>query len=193
MAKGIRGLEERHEQRQQQLIRDTRPLFSRFLDYLKDPNSAIVMMFATAAATFFLPSVNDIILLIGILFFTICMTGHRSLPFRMPEHSNMMDDNDPAPGSKKARKARGICFFGNEQHTGLELWFNNEDMRTHCLIFGSTGSGKTQTLLSLSYNALIQGSGFIYVDGKGDNSLFAQVFSMARSMAVKMIYCSSIS
>ncbi len=29
---------------------------------------------------------------------------------------------------------------------------------------------------------LVQGSGFIYVDGKGDNSLFAKVFSMCRSM-----------
>ena len=54
-------------------------------------------------------------------------------------------------------------------------------MRTHALIFGSTGSGKTEALLSIAYNALIQGSGFIYVDGKGDNSLFAKVFSMVRS------------
>jgi intracellular multiplication protein IcmO len=28
----------------------------------------------------------------------------------------------------------------------------------------------------------VQGSGFIYVDGKGDNSLFAKIFSMARRM-----------
>ena len=37
--------------------------------------------------------------------------------------------------------------------------------------------------MSLAYNALIQGSGFIYVDGKGDNALFAKVYSMARRMA----------
>ena len=36
--------------------------------------------------------------------------------------------------------------------------------------------------MSLAFNALVQGSGFLYVDGKGDNSLFAKVFSMARSM-----------
>ncbi len=46
----------------------------------------------------------------------------------------------------------------------------------------TTGSGKTEALISLAFNALVQGSGFIYVDGKGDNSLFAKVFSMARSM-----------
>ncbi|MGL6030197.1 MAG: TraM recognition domain-containing protein, partial [Legionella sp.] len=46
----------------------------------------------------------------------------------------------------------------------------------------STGSGKTEALVSLAYNALVQGSGFIYVDGKGDNSLYAKVFSLVRSM-----------
>ncbi len=55
-------------------------------------------------------------------------------------------------------------------------------MRTHVLIFGSTGSGKTEALVSLAFNALVHGSGFIYVDGKGDNSLFAKVFSMVRKM-----------
>ena len=50
------------------------------------------------------------------------------------------------------------------------------------LIFGSTGSGKTEALVSIAFNALVQGSGFIYVDGKGDNSLYAKVFSMVRSM-----------
>ena len=55
-------------------------------------------------------------------------------------------------------------------------------MRTHVLIFGSTGSGKTEALISMAYNALLQASGFIYVDGKGDNSLFAKLFSMVRSM-----------
>ena len=64
----------------------------------------------------------------------------------------------------------------------LELWFANEDMRTHVLIFGSTGSGKTEALVSMAYNALLQACGFIYVDGKGDNSLYAKVFSMCRSM-----------
>lgn len=55
-------------------------------------------------------------------------------------------------------------------------------MRTHVLMFGSTGSGKTQALISLAYNALLHGSGFIYVDGKGDNTLYASIFSMVRSM-----------
>src|SRR4029078_10956905 len=71
---------------------------------------------------------------------------------------------------------------GNELSTSEELWFTNEDMRTHALIFGSTGSGKTEALISIAFNALAQSSGFIYVDGKGDTSLYAKIFSMVRSM-----------
>ncbi|NDA64662.1 MAG: hypothetical protein EBX50_21925, partial [Chitinophagia bacterium] len=32
----------------------------------------------------------------------------------------------------------------------------------HFLVTGSTGSGKTETLVSLAFNALVQASGFIY-------------------------------
>ncbi len=97
--------------------------------------------------------------------------------------SGVLDYNDPKPGTiNEPQKARGIYFFGNELRNNQEMWFTNEDMRTHVLIFGSTGSGKTEALVSIAYNALIQSSGFIYVDGKGDNSLFAKIFSMVRSM-----------
>lgn len=39
----------------------------------------------------------------------------------------------------------------------------------------------TEALISMAYNALVHGSGFIYVDGKGDNSLFMKLFSMTRA------------
>ncbi len=104
------------------------------------------------------------------------------LPFRLPKVSQTKDFNDLKPGIKLPNMARGISYFGNRISDNEELWFANEDMRTHVLIFGSTGSGKTEALISIAFNALVQGSGFIYVDGKGDNSLYAKIFSMVRSM-----------
>lgn len=181
MARVTRGLEEKHEQRPQQLIRDTRPLSQRFMSYIKDPNSAIIILVAVAASIFILPAVNDILLLIAFVIFLICTFSKKTLPFRLPKRCGLLDYNDLNP-ARKPKKAGGIVFFGNEDATNSELWFTNEDMRTHVLIFGSTGSGKTVTLTSLAYSALLQGSGLIYVDGKGDNSLFANCFSMARSM-----------
>lgn len=178
----IRGLDQRHEQDPRSLLRDTRTLGQRMGDFFKNPAHVSILLFVFAAVPFFMPVLADIILLVGLGVFIYTYTRKATLPFRMPICSGLPDYNDPLPGSTKPRQARGICLFGNSRDTNEELWFNNDDMRTHALIFGSTGSGKTEALVSLAFNALIHGSGFIYVDGKGDNSLFAKVFAMCRRM-----------
>lgn len=178
----MRGLEQQHEQDPRKLLRDTRTLGQRFVDFFKNPTNVTILLVGTAMSAFFMSALADLFLLMGIGFFLYAYTRKTSLPFRMPQRSGQMDNNDLLPGTNKARKARGICLFGNQLSNNEELWFTNEDMRTHCLIFGSTGSGKTEALVSIAFNSLVQGSGFIYVDGKGDNSLFAKIFSMARKM-----------
>ncbi len=178
----MRGLEQKQEQDPRQLIRDTRTLGQRMADFFKNPVNVTILLGGAALAAFFLPSISDLVLVAGFACFLYAYTRKNALPFRMPQRSSMLDYNDPLPGSDKPRQARGISYFGNEKANQEELWFNNDDMRTHALIFGSTGSGKTEALISIAFNSLIQGSGFIYVDGKGDNSLFAKIFSMARRM-----------
>lgn len=177
-----RGLEEQHELAPQLLLRDTRTMGMRIVDFFKDPVNSAVLLSGFAFAAYFLSPMTEVITLTAIGVFFYAYTRKSKLPFRMPQRSGSPDYNDPLPGSNKPRKARGICFFGNRKMNSEELWFNNDDMRTHVLIFGSTGSGKTEALVSLAFNALVHGSGFLYVDGKGDNSLFAKVFSMCRFM-----------
>jgi len=177
-----RGLDENQEMSPQLLLRDTRTLGMRVVDFFKDPVNSASLLFGFALCTFFFTIVTDWVALIALCIFLYAFTRKFKLPFRMPQRSHAPDYNDPLPNSLKPRKARGICFFGNHRRTNEELWFSNDDMRTHVLIFGSTGSGKTEALVSLAFNALVQGSGFLYVDGKGDNSLFAKVFSMCRTM-----------
>src|SRR3990167_4745799 len=178
----MRGVEEQHELSPQLLLRDTRTLGMKIVDFFKDPVNGMIVMMSLAGFAFFFTPITEIIGLLGVFVFMYAYTRKTTLPFRLPQRSRALDYNDPLPGSTKPRKARGIAFFGNRKSDGDELWFNDADMRTHVLIFGSTGSGKTEVLASISFNALVQGSGFLYVDGKGDNSLFAKVFSMCRSM-----------
>ncbi|OGT46357.1 MAG: phosphoesterase [Gammaproteobacteria bacterium RIFCSPHIGHO2_12_FULL_41_15] len=178
-----RGLEAKHEQDQQSIIRDTRPLGLRIKEYFTAPKKVAHLFIVVAICILLVPGLADLGLVLSIGVFLYTFFQKTKLPFRLPQRSQLLDYNDLKPGGKnKPNEARGIYFFGNEEKTNNELWFNNEDMRTHVLIFGSTGSGKTETLISLAYNALVQGSGFIYVDGKGDNSLFAKIFSMCRYM-----------
>lgn len=178
----LRGLEERHEHGAREMVRDTRPLGQRFAEFFANPTYVFVMLATSIGVVLIEPGTADVALVFGTLIFLYAYFKQVSLPFKMPLVCGLPDPNDCIPGTSKPRKAQGIAFFGNEKITNKELWFSNDDMRTHVLIFGSTGSGKTEALVSIAYNSLAQGSGFIYVDGKGDNSLYAKVFGMVRRM-----------
>ncbi len=178
----IRGLQKHQEQDPGLLVRDTRTIGERIIDFFTNPFQAMVVIVMLAMTALLLPGSADLMAVLGVGVFLFTYTRKITLPFRIPQRAKLPDNNDLIPGTRKPRIGRGICFFGNELSTNEELWFSNDDMRTHVLIFGSTGSGKTEALVSLAYNALVQGSGFIYVDGKGDNSLYTKVFSMVRSM-----------
>ncbi len=165
----IRGVDSRHEQSARQLARDTRPLGTRIAEGLAKPMVVILVCICSAVMTLIYPMAADFVLVVSLALFAFAMTRPTALPFRIPKTANMKDYNDPQPGSNKPKMGEGISFFGNDRTTREELWFSNDDMRTHILIFGSTGSGKTEALVSIAYNSLVQGSGFIYIDGKGDN------------------------
>jgi intracellular multiplication protein IcmO len=178
----MRGIDSSREVDPQKLLRDTRTYGERIADFFKKPINSSISLFGIASTIFFVPGMSILALFIGLIIYFYTSNQKQKLPFRLPKVSGLKDFNDLKPGIKTPYNARGIAFFGNDIKTNEELWFANEDMRTHVLIFGSTGSGKTVTLTSLAYNALVQASGFIYVDGKGDNTLFASIFSMVRSM-----------
>lgn len=178
----IRGLDEQHEHAALMVARDTRPIGIRFAQFISNPVVNLTFFFTAIAMTWITPHYADIMLLVGACLAAFALTRKYTLPFKLPQSSKEKDYNDLKPGTLLPGKSNGIAFFGNDRITREELWFSNSDMRTHILIFGSTGSGKTEALTSLAYNALVHGSGFIYVDGKGDNALFAKVFSMVRKM-----------
>ncbi len=177
-----RGLDQDQEQATSALVRDTRTLGQRISDFLKDPTHVAIILVILAVFGFIVPALADLFFVIACGLFLFSKSRTFSLPFRMPLHAHCKDYNSPKAGSNKPSISSGIYFFGNDRKTDDELWFNDSDMRTHALIFGSTGSGKTVALTSIVFNALIQGSGFIYVDGKGDNALFANIFSLVRSV-----------
>jgi intracellular multiplication protein IcmO len=178
----MRGIDSRNEIDPSLLLRDTRTLTQRMADFFADQTNVSIILFGLSGLIYYYSESATLLLIIGFVCFSYSFSRKQILPFRLPLISKAKDYNDLKPGIQKPNTARGIAFFGNDRKTGEELWFANDDMRTHALIFGSTGSGKTEALVSLAYNALVQASGFIYVDGKGDNSLYAKVFSMVRSM-----------
>lgn len=164
-----------------ELEKDLTPTSVKFRRYIKS-EGFIVVLFFMYFFTLFVPSTMEFIFLLGLFLSYKNIKGKEVLPYKKPLSSgDLLDDNERSPNDGKASKPEGISFFGNEIGTNKEVWFTNSDVRTHCLIFGTTGAGKTETLLSICVNSLNQASGFLYIDGKGDNSLWAKVFSLCAS------------
>lgn len=174
-----RGLSKNQEQVSSQLIRDVRPLGQRIKDFILKPINSVICFATLVVVAMTLPAFSDLIFLCILILYLFAISQVYTLPFRLPMRARAKDYNDLNPLGKP-RMSSGIYHFGNEKGTQDELWFTNDDMRTHVLIFGATGSGKTEMLLGLAFNSLVQSSGFIFVDGKGDNSIYAKIFSMVR-------------
>lgn len=119
----------------------------------------------------------DLFLILSVLAFLYCKAHVVKYPFRTPafEFKRKVKKGENPYGD-------GMLYLGNDRDNGAALFFTDSDLRTHMLVMGSTGSGKTRFLLALLYQALLVGSGAIYVDGKADNSVFWWVYSICRRL-----------
>ena len=163
------------------LYRDTRTGYTRFKEFLKSGASAVVLG-ASAIAVAVEPGTVELLLPLSLLFATWVLTRRVVLPFRLPKFANRLDYNYPHPKDRRPRMSAGVLNIGRHHETGQQLWLSNEDARQHVAVPGTTGAGKTKALVSLCVNALAWGSGFIFVDGKADNRLYADVLALARML-----------
>ena len=163
------------------VVRDIRPLYVRFGEWLQRPEISLGVCVAGASSFHFSPGIvayTDFVLVAYAIFFWWLTTRDRTLPAKLPSDSKYLDQHNMGPG--KTGKPEGILYLGNHQDTSEEIWFSNSDARTHILYLGTTGSGKTEGLKSLAANALSWGSGFVYIDGKADTDLWSSLSSLVR-------------
>jgi intracellular multiplication protein IcmO len=175
------------------LQREVRPFRYRVKDFFATAGGAVTAFFGCSA--FIAPwvgyaSASDFMVFFGLLMLLLSRNNRRAYPLRRPMDPleidptvklKKEDKGDPAKILKR-RMGNGIILIGNDKVSGEAFWVSNDDARTHMLVFGSTGSGKTRFLLGLFYQALLLGSGVMYVDGKGDTTVFGLVFSMVRRL-----------
>lgn len=173
MIRPVYGVESNADLAPGLIQRETRPLRYRLNDLLAE-SGAFFIILGGVILTFWplldFPAVYDIVALFGLIAWWRVKKSVRSYPFRKPRMA----------GDKN--QGNGIAFLGNERGTNAGVYFSNDDLRTHMLVFGSTGSGKTRFLLGILYQALLMGSGCLYVDGKADNDVFWLVFSTCRRL-----------
>lgn len=177
----IRGVEDFQEMMAAANVRDPRPTATKIIDWLKVPNNLASVVFFIGAIAYFVPAIADICLAVAGLLFWFGMTRTETLPLKFPMQSDVIDEHEPDPAKPgKFSKAKGIFFLGNEVRSGKEVWLTNSDCRQHFLLLGTTGTGKTESLLGFASNAVSWGSGCLFIDGKGDVNTFASFYALAR-------------
>lgn len=175
-------LKAKYQYKHEDVLRDARPWTIRMKDGAREPANAAIALGMAATAIWMDDTIAlfaDLILFLALLYFWWLMSQPRVLPFRLPKSAGIIDKNYKRPNGKYGM-ADGIMYIGNDDDTGEEVWFTNNDCRTHMLYLGTTGSGKTFGLKSIACNALCWGSGFIYIDGKADTDLWSTLSAMSR-------------
>ena len=183
--KQLYGLEKSQEARKEKFIRDIRTPWEKFSQGIVSREGYAVVSGGMIAWILFAPGFWPIPFLLFFFLYSIrkSRTKEDHLPMRMPGVYDGIDYNNPAPGlpGQNFKKAGGMFYIGNDVYDGNdELWIAKDDILTHMLVLGTTGAGKTETLVSLSYNYLAVGSGLIYVDPKAAPKLGAQLYTMCR-------------
>lgn len=179
-----RGLSDEQIEGQPNLVRDARPMWIQILDVATQAPALVFQMFLCAAIGFLFPAWVVPMFALALVISATGFLSHRRdrLPLRLPEEADCTDYSNPLPGRRGFAKASGSFAMGNDRMSGKELWLSAKDFLTHMLIFGTTGSGKTETLVSLCTNALYNGGGLAYTDPKAAPKLVTQIYSIARFM-----------
>ncbi|WP_017461409.1 hypothetical protein [Dyella ginsengisoli] len=195
------SLAPRHELNPNELVRDTRSAVTRFQSWLLQPNNLLVVLLGIAVASVVAAPLWPLWLMaVGGLF--VALADQRfKLPLRMPkdlgglDHSDVLETEALVPQwfglykkrvtRRVAERAQGILYLGYQRshdrwQQGMELWATSSDIRTHMTKAGTTGSGKTQSLLGFAWNALCWGSGTVMCDGKAMSDLAYAFWCMAR-------------
>jgi intracellular multiplication protein IcmO len=172
------------------LVRDVRPIPQRMAEYFDQPQQVMVVALMAFIAYAFFPinfaAGGDIITILLLLYFRWVYNRPFHLPFKIPKYAHDLKDPRNSPSGKSGPgPSNGILYIGNttdkdNPDCGQEIWFTNDDARTHILYLGTTGSGKTEGLKALATNSLAWGSGFVYVDGKADTDLWASLYAITR-------------
>lgn len=179
--KQTRGVQSSQEIRDELRVRDARPTAVKIIDWLKVPNHLGTVMLFLACLAYVVPGIGDICVAITGLLYWFGITREEYLPLKFPQQSKAPDPNEPNHDDpKQPGSSQGIFFLGNDIKTGKECWLTNSDCRQHFLLLGTTGTGKTESLLGFASNAVSWGSGFLFIDGKGDVSTFASIYALAR-------------
>lgn len=166
---------------------DVRTLPRRIGDALDTPSGVLwyfmTIAVLTATVGLYLPLAGEAAFIFALITYLMKFQyGSRKwqTSFRVPAYLHKLTGRIYKDASTGGRKGEGLYYLGMDLETDEELWTAPNDLRTHRLVVGTTGSGKTEEIMGNIFNSLVLESGAILVDGKSDPKTFASVFRVCR-------------
>lgn len=157
----------------------TERMWEKYTEYPYPPVLALLCVLVLILIPEWFPIVIVALLLIA--------SKYRSRPDVLPLHlpssaKNKVDLNDPQIGGGGGfNKPQGVFFMGYLIKTWEHIYVKFEAVLRHLIILGTTGAGKTETLISVFANFLAFGSGGGYTDAKGTSKFWVQFVTVARA------------
>lgn len=177
---------------------DTRRRGERINDWLQDSDNAQMFIMGVGACVVF----SFVVPLLPLLTLVSCLYFLRranptvtliKAPYRVPTVANAYDGSVYIPNQRFGQKingksnkskyiGKGVTYLGAEANSNMQVWSSDSDDRTHAMVIGSTGSGKSELLYGLIFNQLVMSSGAIVIDAKGDISFGVRCCNMLRRL-----------
>lgn len=177
-------IQDRYEIDQSRTIVDPRTLYTKLWDGLQSPSIPFVWAVIATIVTLFWSGFIPFGLLVQFILWYAVVSKPDVLPIHLPMEAEKIDMNDEKPGGSGCYKARGSFFLGSIRTAGslkrAEVWLSFKSLTQHFLIFGTTGAGKTESIVSYISNYLSVGSGVAFQDAKAAPKAMLQIATFCR-------------
>ena len=168
-----RGLEQTDFAKRKAVLLSARSDWLRFQSFLSNPWAAIALLSANTLLMAQSAMLWELLLCANVCYgawVLIRLKKPPELPRYLPRGSSYREDpKHQRPGEKGLGPPCGDVFLGVDASRGRQVWMRFQDWLRHALVTGTTGSGKTELLISIAYNFLCGGgNGMMFADPKGD-------------------------
>lgn len=168
-----KGVSRHHEVKVEQRRVDTRRWGEVLRDEAGTPSGTITIFLTLVilcAVLSWLPFAPELILFAAVLIYRKHYRYKNktwAAPFRVPAYLRALTGRDFVDETTNQVGSADV-YLGFDLETNREVWASLDDARTHRLVAGTTGSGKTEELIAETFNALAHDSGVMLIDGKGE-------------------------
>ncbi|CAM5353402.1 hypothetical protein SSTU70S_05482 [Stutzerimonas stutzeri] len=173
-------IQQHQELNSQRTIIDPRSFWKKLWDCFEKPWIPLAWAGLAAVLVLLWPALFMAVAIVQLVLWLAVVSKPDVLPIHLPMDANKEDQNDPKPGDRGFYKARGSFYIGRIRQRGTEVWVSFKALTQHFLIFGTTGAGKTESIVSYIVNYLAVGSGVAFQDAKAAPKAMIQMATFCR-------------